>query len=150
MDRFHHSGASSDNSNDNDEVECANEDKNDADCDEKGSLIYLGSKCSLEQMRKALTNISGPAFQQVRLYVSETIAGEERDQPMRRPRTFLDDLANGGDPVGHHPSLPLPDVVVGVEEEVDGELDRLGVQLLLLLRIAAHWSAIGTCKLKKT
>ena len=100
-------------------------------------------------MGKALTNISGSALQQVRLYVSETVAGEEGDQPMRRPRTFLNDLADGGDPVGHHPSLSLPDVVVGVEEEVDGQLDRLRVQLLLLLGIAAHWSAVGTCKLKK-
>merc|ERR550519_2902901 len=101
-------------------------------------------------MGKALTNIiSGSSLQQVGFYVPETVAGEEGDQPMRRPRTFLDDLANGGDPVGHHPSLPLPDVVVGVEEEVDGQLDRLGVQLLLLLGIAAHWSAVGTCKLIK-
>ena len=112
-------------------------------------MIYLGSKSSLEQMRKALTNVSGPALQQVGLYVPETVAGEEGDQPMRRPRTFLDDLANGRDPVGHHPPLPLPDVVVGVEEEVDGQLDRLRVQLLLLLGIAAHWSAVGTCKLEK-
>ena len=112
-------------------------------------MIYLGSKGSLEQMGKTLTNVSGSALQQVRLYVSETVAGEEGDQPMRRPRTFLDDLADGGDPVGHHPSLPLPDVVVSVEEEVDGQLDRLRVQLLLLLGIAAHWSAVGTCKLKK-
>ena len=100
-------------------------------------------------MGEALTNIPGSTFQQVRLYIPETVAGEERDQPMRGPRAFLNDLANGGHPVGHHPSLPLPDVVVGVEEEVDGQLDRLRVQLLLLLGIAAHWSAVGTCKLKK-
>ena len=67
---------------------------------------------------------------------------------MGRSRTFLDDLANGGNPVGHHPALPLPHVVVGVEEEVDGQLHRLCVQLLLLLRIAAYCSAVGTCKLK--
>ena len=49
-----------------------------------------------------------------------------------------------------HISHPMsPDVVVCVEEEVDGQLDRLRVQLLLLLGIAAHWSAVGTCKLKK-
>ena len=68
---------------------------------------------------------------------------------MGRSRTFFNDLPNGGNPVRHHPALPLPDVVVGVEEEVDGQLDRLSVQLLLLLRIAAHCSAVGTCKLKK-
>ena len=68
---------------------------------------------------------------------------------MGRSGTFFNDLADGGNPVGHHPALPLSDVVVGVEEEVDGQLHRLGVQLLLLLRIATHWSAVGTCKLKK-
>ena len=112
-------------------------------------MAYLGSKSSFEQMREALTNVPRPTLQKVRLYVPETVAGEEGDQPMRRPRTFLDDLANGRDPVGHHPPLPLPDVVVGVEEEVDGQLDRLRVQLLLLLGIATHWSAVGTCKLEK-
>ena len=50
-----------------------------------------------------------------------------------------------------HISHPMsPDVVVGVEEEVDGQLDGLGVQLLLLLRIATHRAAIGTCKLKSS
>ena len=100
-------------------------------------------------MRKALTNVPRPTLQKVRLYVPETVAGEEGDQPMGRSGTFFDDLADGGNPVRHHPALPLPDVVVGVEEEVDGQLHRLGVQLLLLLRIPTHWSAVGTCKLKR-
>ena len=43
-----------------------------------------------------------------------------------------------------------PDVVVCVEEEVDGQLDGLGVQLLLLLRFATHRAAVGTCKLKSS
>ena len=50
-----------------------------------------------------------------------------------------------------HISHPMsPDVVVCVEEEVDGQLDGLGVQLLLLLRVATHRAAVGTCKLKSS
>ena len=39
------------------------------------SLIYLSSKSFFKQMRKALTNVPGPTLQQVRLDVSEAVAG---------------------------------------------------------------------------
>ena len=63
----------------------------------------------------------------------------------RHPFFFLQNVRQS------HISHPMsPDVVVCVEEEVDGQLDGLGVQLLLLLGVATHRAAIGTCKLKSS
>ena len=41
-----------------------------------------------------------------------------------------------------------PDMIVGVEEEVNGELDRLRVHLFLILRVPTHWAAVGVGQLE--
>ena len=41
-----------------------------------------------------------------------------------------------------------PDMIVGVEEEMNGELDRLRVHLFLILRVPTHWAAVGVGQLE--
>ena len=38
-------------------------------------------------------------------------------------------------------------MIVGVEEKVNGELDRLCVHLFLILRVPTHWAAVGVGQL---